>query len=199
MEANFNQAPETPMLDLANDIARQRMAIEENSRQMSEDIKHYLKSYFKRSGNDEISLHSNPFKNKYGNSIVSIYLTKDDNIIVNGCSYDVEISQINPIEQALLFEHIMKELSNYNVYIVLEERYDPNDGTQTKVIGTFKDVHNAQVCLGDSVEEAQKNYPEIWDEWLKEKKPTLTNNKNEYNICSSSYYYNIRVIEQILE
>lgn len=190
---------ETPMLDLAKDIARQRTLIEDNSKQMASDIHDFLMSYFERTGNDEISLTKNPFKNKYGNSITGIYLTKDNKILVTGFSYDIELSKVNPIEQALLFEHIIKEFNKVCVYVVLEERYDPSDATIVKVIGTFNNLENAQECLGNAVEQAQSDFPEIWDEWVKEGKKNLINNKNEYSVCSSSYYYNIKVVEQIIE
>lgn len=189
----------TPMIDLAKDIKRQRTLIEDNSKQMASDIHVFLMSYFERSGNDEISLTKNPFKNKCGNTITGIYLTKDNKIFVTGLSYDLELSKIKPIEQALLFEHIVEQLSNACVYVVLEERYDPSDATRVRIINTFNCLETAQECLGNAVEEAQRNFPEIWDEWLKEGKKNLINNKNEYSVCSSSYYYDIKVVEQIIE
>lgn len=189
----------TPMLDLAKDIKRQRTLIEDNAKQMTSDIHDFLMSYFERSDNDEISLIKNPFKNRWGNSITGIYLTKDNKIFVTGLSYDLELSSVKPIEQALLFEHIVEQLSKAYIYIVLEERYDPSDATRIRIIGTFKSLENAQECLGNAVEQAQRDFSEIWDEWVKEDKPCLVNNRNEYSVCSSSYYYNIKVVEQVIE
>ena len=199
MEYDNNKITDVPMTDLAKNIKRQRTLIEDNVRQMTDDIHYFLMSYFERSGNDEISLIKNPFKNKCGNTITGIYLTKDNKILVSGLSYDFELSNVKPIEQALLFEHIVEQLSNACVYVVLEERYDPMDATRTRIVGTFKHIENAQECLEATVKEAQSKYPEMWEEYLKEGRTKSTNNKNEYAMCSSSYYYNIKVVEQVLE
>lgn len=208
MEYDTEKAINVPMTDLAKDIKRQRTLIEDNTKQMVDDIQHFILSYFERSGNDTISLEKNPYplyrvKSGYP-PVTAITFDRDTkDIILNSREGKSEkgmyLKNFDPIVQAWIFEHIVEQFSKACVYVVFEQRFDPMDCTRTRVVGTFKRLENAQECLGVTVEETQNKYPEIWEEWLKEQKPSIINNKNEYSICSSSYFYDIKVVEQVLE
>lgn len=208
--------PELPITELAKDIERQRRLIQDNSRQMVEDIEHFLLSYMNTTGMTEINL-TQPYYlgiilRETGLPYVSgtaQYIEKvtlEDNGLT-GENYDADIKvwygkhstsikNLPPVEQAYLFEFLVQDLMKSRVFIVLEELFTPDDGTTTNVVGTFKEGKNAQQALHDRLCEIMGNHREIWEQAQQEKKHPRRNNLNEYLICTSEYIYHIRVLEQ---
>lgn len=196
--------------EMSIDVVRQRRAIESQSMQMEKDIQENLKTYFERTQKDKISFET-PYKLResklYSNSYnihsvefdgIECILLCDD---MFGTSKNIKLAQLSVITQAMLFDYIMAELSKNIVYVVLEERYDPELATTTTIIGTFKRLKKAQECMQKRIVVAQIQFPEIWEEMAKENKNNFIDNdkSNEYNICTSQYIYNIKIVEQEID
>lgn len=196
-----------PVTEMSMNILKLRNNLTNISVQISNDILNYLQQYFIKNGKEKIYL-ENPYKlntSSIQSIKYNIYSIEFDgiDIILNcddtfGVSKSVKMKQLPAIEQAMLFDYIMAEISKNIIYVVLEERYI--DQIEVSVIGTFKKLEKAEECFKRRIDSQQDEYPCIWEEAEKEDGYTdrsgYKNENYEYNICSNKHYYNIKIIEQ---
>lgn len=195
----------TPMVDFSKDILRQRNKIEDDSRQMSDDIIYFIKCYFERTKNNTYKFEKPYVAQGFDTPIIAIRYDKDINGIfivfaetkaTNAVA--TLISVLTPIEQAKLFEYFVSEINTKSVYVVMEEIFD--EMPSSEVLAVFKDLEQAQEYIVKRRKQQAFEKQYIWERARAERMfsnpQAFADTKNRYFLSTSEYIYDIRIICQ---